>query len=104
MVCIMASKEFFNFVSYDQTVFSKYFTGLSKCSLLNFKCVLARVFFNSGACVVSVETLVTAVFSTSFSSSPHVLHGCWTTLLIILFIPFTEILQGAPDHGRFKVK
>lgn len=54
--------------------------------------------------MVSVETLVTAVFSTSFSSSPHVLHGCWTTLLIILFIPFTEILQGAPDHGRFKVK
>ncbi len=42
--------------------------------------------------------------SRSFWSSPQVILGPWTSLLIIIFIPLSEILRGAPGCGRFMVK
>jgi len=43
-------------------------------------------------------------FCQYFTGSPQVILGSWTTLLIIIFTPLSEILRGAPGHSRFMVK
>ncbi len=85
-------------VSSDQTIISQYFTGLSKCCAANFKRASTCFFFSNRALrgehayrprrlsaflIVLFETIVHAN-SRSFWSSPQVILGSWTTLLIIL--------------------
>ncbi len=119
MVYIMASKYTVQFfVSSDQTIFCQYFTGLSKCCAANFKRASTYFFFSNRALhgerayrprrlsallIVFFETILHAN-SRSFWSSPQVILGSWTTLLIIIFTPLSENLRGAPGRGRFMVK
>lgn len=85
------------------SIFSQYFTGLSKCSMLYQ--ALTCLFFSNGVSHGEGSyrpwwlspwlfgTIVPAS-SRSFWSSPQVILGSWTTLLIILFTQKSKIVRG----------
>ncbi len=88
-------------------LFSQYFTGLSKCCAANCKWASTCFFFSktalcgkrayrprrwSALLIVFFETVVHAN-SRSFWSSPQLVLGFWTTLLIIIFTPLSEICK-----------
>ncbi len=81
MVCIMASKSTI-FVSSDQTIFSQYFTGLSKCCAVNFKCN----FFSNRACVVSV----------------HTGHGGWVHYVLFSLKQLYMLIPGLSVHSSVR--
>ena len=116
--CVLWHPNRYILLSSEQTIFSKYFIGLSKCCAANFKQVSTCFFFSNGVLhgereyrpwrlsallIVFFETIVPAN-SRFFWRSPKLVPGSWTTLLIILFTLLSEILRGAPGRGQFMVK
>ena len=108
--CVLCHPKSSILVSSDQTIFSQYFTGLSKCCPANFKRASTWFFFSNGILrgehayrprrlsallIVFFETIVPAN-SRSFWS--------WSLALGQLFLSTPEILRGAPGRGRFMVK
>lgn len=115
--CVLWHPNSYILLSCDHTIFSQYFTGFFKCCAANFEQASTYFFFQQWslawwACIQAMAVeCITVFFETtvptnckSFWSSPQVVLGSWTTLLIILFTPLSEILRGAPDRGKFIVK
>ena len=104
-------------VSSDHITFSQASSRSFRCSLANFKRACTCTFFSRGTlrtqhdfnpsrCSVLLMVLFMTVVPTTFrslTSSFCVVLGWSLTFLIIIDIPWGEILRGAPDWGRLAV-
>src|SRR4029434_7351955 len=51
-----------------------------------------------------LSALLIVFFETIVPANSMSFLGSWTTLLIIIFTPLSDILHGAPGRGQFMVK
>lgn len=72
-------------ISFDQTIFCQYFTGLSKSCAANIKHASICFFFSNGVFHGQCIILVLVFCETNVVSRSFWLFGSWTAVLIILF-------------------
>ena len=87
-------------VSSDHMTFSRSSSGLSKCSLANFRRTWPCTGLSRGT-RLALQDL--SPWRRSPPWSPRVVLGFLLTVLVIILTPRGEILRGAPDRGRLSV-